>query len=36
MPFGNDEPEWRYSDPHRTTYRIHTKLIEASPVEVTP
>ncbi|MEM6503895.1 MAG: hypothetical protein AAF711_00360 [Planctomycetota bacterium] len=35
MPFGNDEPEWRYSDPQRTTYRIHTKLIEQSPVEVT-
>lgn len=30
MPFGNDEPEWRYSDPQRTTYRIHTKLIQES------
>jgi hypothetical protein len=30
MPFGSDEPEWRYSDPQRTTYRIHTKLIQES------
>lgn len=30
MPFGNDEPEWRYSDPQRTTCRIHTKLIQES------
>lgn len=36
MPPGGDEPEWRYSDPQRTTYRIHTKLIEESPVEVMP
>ena len=21
----NDEPVWRWSDPHRTAYRIHTK-----------
>lgn len=35
MPFGNDEPEWRYSDPQRMTYRIHTKLIEVSSLEVT-
>ena len=32
MPFGDDEPEWRYSDPQRTTYRIHTKLIETAPL----
>jgi len=23
-----NEPEWRWSDPHRTLLRIHTKLIE--------
>ncbi len=22
-----DEPCWRYSDPYRRTYRIHTKLV---------
>ncbi|MEZ6097165.1 MAG: hypothetical protein R3C03_23570 [Pirellulaceae bacterium] len=27
MPIGK-EPHWRYSDPYRTTLRIHTKLIE--------
>jgi hypothetical protein len=32
MPFSGDEPEWRYSDPQRTTYRIHTKLIETAPL----
>ncbi len=25
-----DEPCWRYSDPYRRTYRIHTKQVDAS------
>jgi hypothetical protein len=25
------EPEWRYSDPFRGTYRIHTKQIDQEP-----
>ena len=24
---GRDEPDWRYSDPHRQTLRIHTKQV---------
>ena len=28
---GAFEPDWRYSDPHRTTYRIHTKQIDQEP-----
>ena len=24
---GRDEPDWRYSDPHRHTLRIHTKQV---------
>lgn len=33
LPFADREPAWRYGDPGRTTYRIHTKLIhdEALP-----
>ena len=27
FPFGN-EPPWRWSDPHRNRYRIHTKHID--------
>lgn len=26
---GGSEPAWRYSDPHRTMLRIHTREIEA-------
>lgn len=26
---GQLEPHWRYSDPHRQTLRIHTKLVES-------
>ena len=25
------EPEWRYSDPHRNTVRVHTKQIDQAP-----
>ncbi len=25
MPFGSDREGWRWSDPFRTTYRIHTR-----------
>lgn len=28
---GGTEPPWRWSDPHHTTYRVHTKLIEQEP-----
>jgi hypothetical protein len=29
---GGDEPAWRYSDPSRTTVRLHTKLLaETAP-----
>ena len=27
FPFGPTEPPWRWSDPHRSMYRIHTKHI---------
>ena len=28
---GGSDADWRYSDPHRTTYRIHTKRISQEP-----
>lgn len=28
---GNDEPDWRYSDNERTTFRIHTKHVNEEP-----
>lgn len=28
---GGDEPCWRWSDPHHTTYRVHTKLVDREP-----
>jgi hypothetical protein len=28
LPFGRNEPAWRWSDPHRSMYRIHTKHID--------
>jgi hypothetical protein len=31
MPFGSDPP-WRWSDPFRINYRIHTKLIREEPI----
>lgn len=32
MGFGG-QPAWRYSDPIRNTYRIHTKLLRIQPAE---
>jgi hypothetical protein len=34
-PFGGDPP-WRYSDPHETMLRIHTKLVQTDPHVVWP
>ena len=28
---GGDEPDWRYSDNERTTFRIHTKHVNEEP-----
>ena len=28
FPFGHNEPPWRWSDPHQSMYRIHTKHID--------
>lgn len=28
MPFGDNEPAWRWADPHQTMMRIHTKHID--------
>ena len=34
-PYGGDPP-WRYSDPHESMLRIHTKLVQTDPHEVSP
>lgn len=31
VPMGS-EPHWRYSDPYRTTFRIHTKHIDTEAI----
>lgn len=31
QPLGEDTQGWRWSDPHRVTYRIHTRDIGAAP-----